>query len=281
MAETAAQDVENQEDQQTEQHQAGPEIVARARRMGWLPEDEYKGDAGNWRTAEKFIERGESEAAIAKERNRALDRELAESHKTTKDLRDTLEQFKDHHGKVEQRAYDRALKDIKAKQRQAVEEGDIEAFDEAAKEADQLRDDATTAAKTEEKPANGADTDQPENPNFAPWQRENAWYGDDIEMTAYADSISQTVARVVGGFGPEFYGRLTQEMKKKFPDRTGNARRRAPASVEGAGDGTNARGGGGKSYADLPPEAKQACESFVKQGLLKQEDYVRDYFEGD
>ena len=33
-----------------------------------------------------------------------------------------------------------------------------------------------------------------------------------------------------------------------------------------------------KTYNDLPPEAKVACDNYVKASILSREDYVKDYF---
>ena len=55
----------------TSEHVDSDEDVARARRMGWIPKDEYGGKPDNWRSAKDFIERGENEMPILRERLRA------------------------------------------------------------------------------------------------------------------------------------------------------------------------------------------------------------------
>ncbi len=66
-------------------------------------------------------------------------------------------------------------------------------------------------------------------------------------------------------------------MKQKFPEKFGNPRRSRPSPVEGA---TSAGGKQkkGKSYDDLPPEAKSTCDRYVEQGLMKKDEYVKEYF---
>jgi hypothetical protein len=34
-----------------------------------------------------------------------------------------------------------------------------------------------------------------------------------------------------------------------------------------------------ETYDNLPADAKAACDDFVKQGFMKREDYVKQYFE--
>ena len=47
-----------------------------------------------------------------------------------------------------------------------------------------------------------------------------------------------------------------------------------PAPGAGYGRGTGSR----HRYEELPPEAKQACDMFVKQKLMSREEYVDSYF---
>ena len=60
------------------------------------------------------------------------------------------------------------------------------------------------------------------------------------------------------------------------PDKFKNPRRQQAAAVEGAG-GSTYRSGGVKGYADLPPEAKAACDKFVNQKLITQKQYLAEY----
>ena len=68
---------------------------------------------------------------------------------------------------------------------------------------------------------------------------------------------------------------VTEEVRRRFPEKFGNPRREKPNRVEGGG--TPSGRSGKKGYADLPPEAKAACDRFVKQGLMTKEEYVKDF----
>jgi hypothetical protein len=58
--------------------QAPPDTEVRARTMGWVPKEEYKGNPDNWRDANEFVRRGEEILPIVQERNRDLTRRLTE-----------------------------------------------------------------------------------------------------------------------------------------------------------------------------------------------------------
>ena len=64
---------------------------------------------------------------------------------------------------------------------------------------------------------------------------------------------------------------------KEYPDKFGNPRREQASSV--AEPGSQApRPKKGKTYDDLPPEAKAACDKFVRTiPGYKREDYVKEY----
>jgi UDP-N-acetylmuramyl tripeptide synthase len=69
---------------------------------------------------------------------------------------------------------------------------------------------------------------------------------------------------------------VAKEVKTRFPEKFANAKRAAPPAVEGTS--AVAAGKGGKTYQALPPDAKKACDDFLKKGLIKSKDeYLRYY----
>ena len=77
--------------------------------------------------------------------------------------------------------------------------------------------------------------------------------------------------------GKPFLKEVERQLKEEFPHKFQNQRQNAPAAVHG-GESKGGAKPNGKGYRDLPPEAKQMCDSFVKQGLLTKEQYVKDFF---
>lgn len=263
----ADEDVIENEDQADEQEGGDDppelsEVEQIAQEMGWSPEDEWRGDPEKWVDAKTFLRTGQT---IHKKTLERQDAQIAE-------MRQVIDGFAGQYQRGQKAAYERAIADLKAQQRAAVAEGDTEAFDRIQPQIDALGEEIAASSKP-----NGAEKPNPDNdPNFIAFHAQNTWYGEDIEMTAYAEQIAPIVARKTG-YGPSFYETIAAETKKKFADRFRNARRERPASVEGAGAGAGNRRSGKKGYQDLPPEAKAACDRYVKQGVLTQEQYVADY----
>jgi len=265
---------EIQDEEKQEKPKSDPKLEARARRMGWVPKEEYRGPEDNWRSAEEFIEVGENELPVLKERLRKSDSQVVDLTRKIGDLEATMKEFAEHHSKVEQRAQARAVKELKAEQRKAVEEGDTATFDKIDREIDDLSKEISGGpqGKTKKK-----DPSPDDDPAYQAWIRDNDWYNDDIDLTVYAEQVAPVIARKTGLEGRAFYDEVAKAVKAKYPDKFTNTRRAKPSTVEGAGDIADERKSGKKTYSDLPPEAKAACDRFVKQGLVTKEQYIKDY----
>lgn len=245
--------------------QVDPEIEERARRMGWAPQDEFKGDPKRWVDAETFVQRGEEIMPILKANLRQFERDNAELKKTLSDLTDHLQ-------RADARAYQRALKDIKDQQRKAAESGDVETYDRLEREAQGV---LKEAAQERRQPRQEGGQDV--HPDALAWREENPWFTRDEEMATFAAAQHELLLQTKPGLTmKENLAEVTRAVKKAYPEKFTNPRRNTTQAVEG-NPGTR-RGGNGKSYDALPPDAKAACDRLVKQGVLKREDYVKDYF---
>ena len=278
-AQAQAQETEQEQEQQAE---PTPQEVD-ARKMGWRPETEWdeSGEA-TWLPAEDFIRRNER---LKDRGDKILKAEITSLSRKVQSMERTLGEAAEHIKKATALGYKKALKEIEAKADKAVEEGDTDAYHRAKGEMQELEQEVKAETKVETK----AETKPApkDDPDFDGWLSDNAWYdptddGYDVEMASYADSIVGSVGRT-GLQGRGLYDRMTAEMKKKFPDRFGNQRRRQAPVVEGAGGGG---GGNGKTlWSQVPKEARAEFKRFVGQGLYKddkegQEKYAEIYTNG-
>lgn len=252
---------QNQNNQPKPDDVAAQQVVeAQAKNLGWVPKDEFRGDPEQWRDAGEFVKHGEDTLPI-------LRQNLKRMHTKLDDQGRVIKEFAEHHKKVEERAYQKALKKLKEERLVAVDKGDTQEFEKKDKEIADLEQDKPEAG--DKKVADG----------FDEWSEDNNWYGTDIEMSIYADQV--------GGFlsanhknwdSKRVFTEVAKEVKIKFPSKFKNARRSSPSPVESGGMPQDTAGTSGKKYSDLPPEAKKACAGFVKEGLMKQDDYVKEYF---
>ena len=261
-----------------------------ARRMGWVDKHEFRGDPARWVPAERFLQRGREELPILRERFRSLDqqsevqrRELIEVQRRLQDQTRVLEEFRDHAAASEQRAYARARRELEGKMSNAVANADVGAFNEAKAELDALAPQPQQRAPQQpqmQQPVLDAGTAA----EIKNWVSENTWFHTDPQLYASATELYGAIERAKP--------HLTTRQKLAEVRRAvaalntdhpafANPRRSAPAAVstpQGAPGGKK----NGKSYEDLPADARAACDRFVRTiPNYTKEQYVAQYFSGE
>lgn len=249
--------------EQTEVEAPEPtESEAKARRQGWRPKDEYRGPEDKWVDAESFLKRSDEELPVMRERLKKQDRDLA-------DLKSTVTKFAEHHAKVEKIAYERALNEVKKQRREALAIGDADGFEQAEERLAELKE--VKPAATQKEAAKEI------SPDVQTWVQANPWFQTEPRLAKYAETVcgelqNEDPTRDLSDILKE----VAKEVKSRFPEKFSNPKRAAAPAVEGAT--TVAAGKGAKSYANLPAEAKAACDKFLKQGLIKsKDDYLKYY----
>lgn len=222
-----------------------------AREQGWVPKDEFDTASGRkWYDAEEFLRRGE------------LFGKIESQNKELKSIRATLDQFKNHHKKVQETAYKKALADLRAAKKDALIEGDPDKVIEVDEQIQEVREQQANLERTESAPA-----PQEEHPVFVNWRNENSWYDNTKKMKLWADARGAELGRE-GYSPPEVLARISKEAREEFPERFTNANRNKPGAVE---SGTQ-RGGKSATEAYQPSAIeKSMARKFVQQGLFKNE----------
>lgn len=240
------------------------EIEEKAKAQGWRPD--FKGE--NAKSAAQFLEDGNNIAPMQAERNEKLTNEVLE-------LKSDLKGFIDQQHKVTAEArkagYEKAMAEIKKQKLEAVSEADVEKVKELDREEDKLR--KNHASETTEQPKNQDD------PDFHKWAPNNKWYKRDSseKETILADSVGGVLRRTRPELvGPEFYNEVKKQVALVYPHINGKkAVNKLDTSDHTSGSGNTDK----RSYSDLPPEAKKACDMQVKKYGIKKEEYVKNYFD--
>jgi len=249
------------------------EVEQEAMQMGWVPEEQFRGDKSKWRSADEFVERGREILPIVlknKEellvKNRVLEAEL-------KEMKVAIEDFKEYRKADKDRMYKQAMNDLKAKKKEAIETGDGEMAVVLDDAIDELRD-----SQAEEKVQKTAAPEQPKvDPEFLSWVEQNDWYAKNAVLQHAANAAGVEVQEEFPSLkGKGFLDKVAAKVKERYPEKFGNTRRDNTSSVEEGGNATP-RNGKKQTYANLPADAKQACDRFVKQGIMTAEDYVKEY----
>ena len=250
------------------------EIEREAAQMGHVPRDQFRGNPDDWIDAETFVKRGREVMPILRKNNERLLSKVTELERARMEDRKTFEEFR----KFQEQALDRqksdALMQLRAARKEAISTGDGEAFDRVDEQIRQVEayqvPDAIKARPVEQP--------QALNPVFEDWAERNEWFHKDPALRAVADSLVDVIkaegVHQIGG--PEFLEEVARRVRAISPAKFQNPARRAAAAVDAPAP--RARKPNGRSYDDLPAEAKQICDKFVSSipGYTR-ESYVRDY----
>lgn len=247
---------------------------AEARDMGWVPQEEYRGDPQRWKPADQFVKDGEKILPIVRSQNKRLKEELEQTRKEFAERAARIERMSNAALERQKAQHEAELARIKAAQRAAVEQGDTQEFERL----DVIRE--KMAKQTFDDPVKETKQDNPE-AVIESWRKQNDWYLNDYEMTQEAERYSQFVAKRNPSISmADNLKEVEQHMRKKFPEKFGGkpAAKNGHAAVDGGGVFGAAPQKAGMA-AKLPDEAKAQAERDVKAGLYKSaEEWAKVYF---
>lgn len=243
-----------------------PEEIERATRQGWTDKENFKGDPERWVDARTFLKRGEEYLPIVKAANKRLEEKIDRQQETF----DRFVKFQQEKEKrLEKEAYERGLAEARQRQMEAFNTGDEEAFKKARADEEAIRKKVQPETPQEQPTGN--------HPDWEPWLRENSWYQQDEEAGVLADYYGQQILKTNPTLqGRAFFDAVKAKVKTALPHKFENPNRSRAPQVEGAGG--RKQKPAGKTYSDLPADAKKACDEFVATipGYTK-EQYLKDF----
>lgn len=262
----------NQEAQELQQNEEieVDSIEDKARRMGWVSKDKYKGNPDTWTTAEEFVRKGENELPVVKENFRRLDKKY-------KELEKDLALMRDNYSSFEKKAYEKAIAEIKNQQKFAVEDGDVDKYERLELQKEEL------SKEVKEREVAKTPNPQPEIPQEVyDWVEKNSWYNEDMELQAKAEDYSSRLSKSKPHLSlEENLKEVERQIKTNFPEKFGNSlqsSRRQPVDVLPTNNVTGATSKRLKTFSDLPPEAQQVCLAFERRKAMTREKYINEYF---
>lgn len=240
------------------EHQEEPnEVEVQASEKGWVPKEKYQGDPEAWVDAKEFISRGPLYDA------------LHSANRKIKSLQETMDAFKEHHNKVETRAREKALAELKDQLKVASEERDIGAALEIKDKITSLSQEATEV--------------QP-NTVFNTWVESNQWYKTDNKLKTFATGIGFGLAQENPSWSVEqVYNEVTKIVKEEFPEKFN----KKPNKVTSANQTVNNDGKSNKrlpSANQLPEDARKNYRKLVKStsnpnGPLTHAEFMSEYLQ--
>lgn len=255
----------------------GNDSETRARRLGWVPKEEFRGDPDKHRSAEDFLKRGDEILPLLQRDNKRLHEGFGKIEKELKETRETLQSFAEFAAKGEERAYKRAKAELEAKLDQATELADVPQARQIRREIEEL-DGGRTAPKPKPDPV--GEVDKPAvDPEVASWIDQNQWFNNSASLRTYAvEEFGELEKRYPGKTKTEILAEVKQRTVDRFPEKFGVNPKRDGAAAVASPTGEGTRRKTGKTYDDLPAEAKVACDKFVRTiPKYTRDQYVKDY----
>ena len=274
------------------------EVEQAAREMGWRPKEEFRGDTSKWVDAETFVSRGENFIPILRADREKLRGEVAETKaaltETQQLLRasqEAIDELKRYHSEDTARQVEKAKKDLVKQLKQAREDGDVEAEVEIQDELTKIRTAQAAPAPAPKPAAPAAPTAPPADQDFTAWSANNTWFASNPRLRGLTLGIAEELRSKQPTLkGKAFYDAIDAEMADYLdPPARGTDKvqgGRGPSGGSGGGSG-----GRQKTYADLPADAKQACDGYAsklvgpgrahKDLASWQAAYAADYFSGE
>lgn len=247
-------------------------IEVKAKEMGWVPQEDFKGDPKNWRDADEFVSRGEEILPIVRKDNERLRAEVAQTKAETARLKalvdagqEAIVELKKFHNDDTRRQVEKAQKDLKAGIKQAKADGNEDLEEDLREELTEINA-ALKEAGT--KPTRDTPLVPPQpvvDPAFIDWKANNAWFEVDAKRTALTVAIAQELRsdpKNAGLLGKDFYNKAAAGADEILNPRPG--RGHSKLEEGGGGGGPGGSGPAGKTFRDLPSEARDVCD---RQGL--------------
>jgi len=224
--------------------------------QGWRPKEEFEGDVKKWVSAEEFLRRGELFEKID-----IMGRDL-------RDTKKALKMLQSHHEQLRETEFKAAIDDLKAKKKQAYEEGDHDQLVEIDDRLLNIREMAKAEKVVKEQQAAQPD------PRFVQWVGRNNWYTQDEELRGFGDEVGVAYARTHPDKDPdEVLAYVEKRVRTAFPDKFTNPNRAKPSSVS---TGTTPRTGKSDEEYALSDEERKVMNTFIRQGILTKEEYIAD-----
>jgi hypothetical protein len=248
------------------------DVEQRARNMGWVPKEDFRGPEENWKSAEDFVRIGENAMPVLKERLGKMETTIDDLRKENAKVKGSLNKLADWHRGTWKRQYEKAHAEIKREMREAVEEQDTTRYDALVEQENALLQEVATENPDVEQVGDTV-------PEYDAFQEKNPWYGSDHEMTMYANGLQAILVQHDGITDDKsFFQEVEKRVRTRFPEKFRNDNQALPPAVEGSGgEGALQSETGEKGWGDIPAE-DQAAYTNNFTDIMSKEQYATEYW---
>ncbi len=248
-------------------------IEQQALEMGWRPQEEFDGDPEDFIDAKEFV------------RRKPLFDKIEHTTKELKAVRKALDAMKTHYTKVQETEFNRAMKQLKEAQKQALVDSDPERFYEIESQREELQKEKEKFVQESQEMEVRPEQDSV-NPQFAAWVNRNPWYQSKPHMRVFAEEVGMSYSADVraGRKTPEDVLKLVEQaVREEFPHQFRNRNKDNVSAVEEGSTrrsgGSSGSGGAGSLSAvekSLTEDERRIMNRLTRDGHITKEQYLKD-----
>lgn len=240
-------------------------VEAEARKQGWVPREEYRGDPSDWTDAEEYVRMGDPRylRKALKDTRKGLSKLERKLQEKDAEFAERLDRFE----RMSKAQRTKLYADIEAARRQAVAEGDTDRYDELNRTEAALYEQEQAAIKPPAKRPDAAPAEV--HPDVDRWVQENPWFTKDKVLNRSASAIHEQLMEDEPGLTvAENLARTRAEVMRRFPEKFGKKpAARGVADVEGGQRMGAAKAA--KGWADIAPDDRRILEQHISEKLYK------------
>lgn len=152
------------------------EAESQARLLGWRPKDEFNGDDDKFTDAKTFLDRANTNIPMLRENAKKIDARNRQLEEQIKSMNEKLQALTKRADDADKLGYERAIREIEARQRKAVENGDVDEWDNLQKQKQDLNVKPTHTAPTNQ------NIDINDQIAIQVFEQSNPWFKKDPEL---------------------------------------------------------------------------------------------------
>jgi hypothetical protein len=243
--------------------------IEKARKAGWRPKEEYKGNPKNWKDYKEFNAVGEK---ITSKLTSKIDN-LAEDNRKQREMINKLIAAQ---GTIAKQAKEDAIAALTKQRIEAIEDGDVRRVEDIDGKLDEVKKSQVLEPEPERPKIDDAVTEFVE--------AESSWFNENNPaMVRYAVAAEQTERQLGNSDAADIMAKVKQAVMARFPDKF-TQEKKAPArkaTQPAFESGTPARRQSKViRLSDFPKEVQDIANYFEKSGIMSKKDYLKQLEEG-
>jgi hypothetical protein len=184
-------------------------------------------------------------------------------------VKNALKALTEHHKKVKETEYERALKSLQSERKAAFTDHDLDRVVEIEEQMETVK--AEKQEFDQQIKAQTAPEVQP-TPEYLEWVKGNQWYMTDGDMQTAADGIAYAYMRKNPQTKPnELYAYVTDKIQRAYPEKFSSVRKPSPVD-----SGSSQNRAPSKGFRRLTAEEDSVARTYERLGVMSRDEYVAE-----